>query len=75
MIMNLFNKYKLHAIATLIGVLGGFLYWKFVGCQNGQCAIKSNPYLMMGYGAVFGALLFDMIYGWIIKYKKQKNYN
>jgi hypothetical protein len=73
--MNLINKYKFHALATLLGVFGGFLYWKFVGCQNGQCAIKSNPYLMMAYGAIFGALLFDMIYSWIIKHKNQKNDN
>lgn len=75
MIMNLFNKYKFHAVATVFGTFGGFLYWKFVGCENGQCAIKSNPYLMMGYGAVFGALIFDMIYGWGMKFKKQKNDN
>lgn len=43
----------------LIGGAGGFLYYYFVGCQTGSCAITSNPWLSILWGAAFGYLLFD----------------
>lgn len=42
-----------------IGAVGGFLYWKFVGCNHG-CAIQSNPYRMTAWGAVMGGLVLSM---------------
>lgn len=45
----------------LVGALGGFLYWKYVGCLTGTCAIKSNPYLMIGYGLLFGWVISDLV--------------
>jgi LPXTG-motif cell wall-anchored protein len=44
-------------VGLLIGALGGFLYYKFWGC-NGSCAITSSPWRSMGYGALMGVLLF-----------------
>ena len=40
-----------------VGLIGGFLYWYFIGCSNGMCAIKSNPFSMTLYGAMLGALV------------------
>ncbi len=31
-------------LTVLVGGLGGYLYYHFVGCTSGQCAITSNPY-------------------------------
>ncbi len=58
------KKYvKLHLV-TLIGVLvgsvAGFLYWRFVGCSSGTCAITSSPINSTLYGALLGGLLFSM---------------
>lgn len=58
------RKYvKLHLV-TLIGVLvgsvAGFLYWRFVGCSSGTCAITSSPINSTLYGALLGGLLFSM---------------
>ncbi len=58
------KKYvKLHLV-TLIGVLvgsvAGFLYWRFVGCSSGTCAITSSPINSILYGALLGGLLFSM---------------
>jgi len=58
------KKYvKLHLV-TLIGVLvgsvAGFLYWRFVGCSSGTCAISSSPINSTLYGALLGGLLFSM---------------
>jgi len=40
----------------LLGGLGGFLYWKYVGCISGTCAIWSNPNSSVTYGALLGSL-------------------
>jgi hypothetical protein len=44
----------------LVGAVGGFFYWKYVGCVSGTCPIQSNPYRMTAYGAVMGGLLFSI---------------
>ena len=40
----------------LLGATGGFLYWKYVGCVSGTCAIWSNPNSSVTYGALLGSL-------------------
>ena len=45
------------SLGTVIGAFGGFLYWKFVGCIDGTCAIWSNPFKATLYGALMGGLL------------------
>lgn len=42
---------------AMLGAIGGFLYWKLVGCYDGSCMIWSNPYKSTGYGAMMGLLL------------------
>lgn len=43
-----------------IGIAGGFMYYYFVGCRTGTCAITSSPWLSMLWGAAMGYLIFDM---------------
>ena len=50
----------LYFIGALLGGLAGFVYWKFVGCINGTCAITSNPIRSTIYGAVIGSLLLSI---------------
>ncbi|MBL7814794.1 MAG: hypothetical protein JNL70_07285 [Saprospiraceae bacterium] len=38
------------------GALAGYLYYYFVGCANGTCAITSNPINSTLYGAFIGIL-------------------
>jgi len=45
------------SIGVLIGALAGFLYWKYVGCISGTCAIWTNPTKSTLYGALLGGLL------------------
>jgi hypothetical protein len=40
-----------------IGAVGGFLYYRFVGCKSGLCPITRNPWISTLYGALIGALL------------------
>ncbi|MFW5706562.1 MAG: hypothetical protein ACOC12_01465 [Bacteroidota bacterium] len=46
---------------TLLGVIGGYAYYAFIGCNSGGCAIQSNPYLSMIWGGALGYLLPDMV--------------
>ncbi|MCH7963755.1 MAG: hypothetical protein IH852_07440 [Bacteroidetes bacterium] len=43
---------------VLLGAVGGFLYYKFIGC-NGSCAITGDPYISTLYGAGIGAVLVN----------------
>jgi hypothetical protein len=61
-----FQINKLYFFGVFIGGLAGFLYWKYVGCLTGTCAITSNPLRSTIYFAVLGALLIGL-------FKKEKN--
>lgn len=53
--------YRLLAIG--LGALGGFLYWKYVGCAGGQCPITSSPWLSTLWGAALGSFLPGLLRG------------
>jgi len=53
-------KNKLTIAGVLIGAVGGYLYYAFVGCASGTCAITSSPTISTLYGALMGGLLFNM---------------
>lgn len=59
--MKTIKKYLFQLIGTIIGIIGGYLYYRFVGCQSGSCAITSNPYMSMIWGGLMGYLLMDML--------------
>ncbi|MFO7874396.1 MAG: hypothetical protein R6U62_07930 [Bacteroidales bacterium] len=46
-------------IFTLIGVMGGYAYYFFIGCNTGGCAITSSPYLSILWGGLLGYLVPD----------------
>jgi hypothetical protein len=69
--MEILKKNKLLIIATIAGLAGGFLYWKFVGCLSGTCPIKSVWYWSTLYGGLIGFLLGSFVNDLIIKYKKK----
>jgi hypothetical protein len=48
-------------ILTIVGAIGGFLYWRFVGCVSGTCPIKSKWYLMTLWGSAFGYLAGSIV--------------
>lgn len=48
------------------GITTGFLYWKFFGCTNG-CPLKSNPWLMSGYGLIVGYIVGDALQSYFDK--------
>lgn len=46
-------------LGVVIGGIAGFLYYRFVGCSSGTCAITSNPYISTLFGAFFGFYLVN----------------
>ncbi|SHF33656.1 hypothetical protein SAMN05444405_10795 [Bacteroides luti] len=60
MIKKVFTQYWLVLLGVVIGALGGYLYWLFIGCSSGSCPITSSPLLSSLWGAVMGGLLFSI---------------
>lgn len=58
--MNFINKNKLTIIGVIAGAIGGYLYYHFIGCNSGACAITSRPINSALYGALMGGLLFNI---------------
>ena len=50
----------LPVIGAVVGAIGGYIYYIEVGCTSGSCAITSNPYMSMLWGAALGYLIFDL---------------
>ena len=63
--MNFILKNKLTIIGVIAGAIGGYLYYHFVGCVSGTCAITSKPLNSSLYGAMMGGLFINM-------FKKEK---
>jgi len=55
--MQFFKKYLLWIVGISLGAAAGYLYWKYVGCASGSCAITSSPVNSTLYGAMMGGLL------------------
>ncbi len=60
MIQEKIERYWLATLGVVVGAVGGYLYWRFVGCSSGGCVITSSPYISSIWGAIMGGLLFDM---------------
>jgi hypothetical protein len=44
----------------IIGAIGGYLYYYFVRCNSGTCAITSKPVNSTLYGALMGGLFLNI---------------
>ena len=60
------RRHQLTIIGVLVGAIGGYLYYHFVGCNSGTCAITSKPVNSTLYGALMGGLFLNI-------FKKEKN--
>jgi hypothetical protein len=47
-------------IGSIMGGVGGFIYYYKVGCMSGTCPITSNPWLSILWGAIMGFLVVDI---------------
>lgn len=58
--MNFINNNKLTIIGVVVGAIGGYLYYHYVGCASGTCPITSKPLNSTFYGAVMGSLFLNI---------------
>jgi hypothetical protein len=58
--MGFIIKHKLTFIGILLGAIGGYIYYYYVGCESGTCAITSKPTNSTLYGAMMGGLFLNM---------------
>lgn len=63
--MNFIIENKNTILGILSGAIVGFLYYYYIGCANGTCAISSKPLNSSIYGAVMGGLFVNI-------FKKEK---
>jgi hypothetical protein len=49
--------WRTRILFSLLGALGGYAYYYYVGCASGTCPISSNPYVSTLYGAGMGLIL------------------
>ena len=47
-------------IGIVVGAIAGYIYYFYVGCTSGTCAITSKPLNSTLYGALMGGLVFNM---------------
>jgi hypothetical protein len=66
------RKHIVTIIFSVAGAVGGFLYWRFVGCASGTCIIKSVWYLTTLYGLVLGWVTGGLAEDLIGKIRKTK---
>lgn len=51
---------KLYLLGAVLGAVAGYLYWQYIGCMTGTCAITSDPTRSTLYFAGMGALLLGL---------------
>ena len=64
----LLKRYWLPVTGILLGALGGYLYWRFVGCAKGTCPITSSTFASTVWGAAIGGLF-------VSSFKIEKKYD
>ncbi|MEY3563556.1 MAG: hypothetical protein RLZZ294_1562 [Bacteroidota bacterium] len=57
---SLIQKNILYILGALIGAVGGFMYWKWIGCASGTCKITSSPVNSTLYYSLLGSLVFGL---------------
>lgn len=55
------KKGVIWGVGIVIGATAGYLYWYFVGCASGSCAITSSPVNSTLYGGLMGGLLVNTL--------------
>lgn len=71
--MKEFIKKNLFVIVlSAAGAIGGFLYWRYIGCLSGTCVIKSVWYMSTLYGTALGWIGGSLLNDLVLNFKKVK---
>lgn len=61
------RKLWLKVTFALVGAIGGFVYWKIIGCSTGMCPVKSVWYFPTLWGMAMGYVLGDLLSEFIFR--------
>jgi len=70
--IRVFWKKTKYFLPLVLGVVGGYLYYTFIGC-NGSCPISGNPYVSTAYGGLIGAIITDWEMVFALLKRRHKN--
>jgi uncharacterized membrane protein len=59
---DLMKKNWFYIVGGVAGGVGGYLYWRFIGCSTGTCPITSSPIMSTAWGALMGGLLLSLFF-------------
>lgn len=48
-------------VGMVIGIVGGYFYYREIGCKSGSCPLTSSPWLSMLWGGAMGYLIGGML--------------
>ena len=51
------RKFLKPFLGIVLGGVAGYLYYHYVGCTSGSCAITGNPFMSTAYGSLLGLFL------------------
>ena len=57
---EILKEQVLAIIGIILGAIGGYLYWHYIGCVSGTCPITSSPIMSTIWGSLLGGLLLSM---------------
>lgn len=57
---EILKEQVLAIIGIILGAIGGYLYWHYIGCVSGTCPITSSPIMSTIWGALLGGFLLSM---------------
>lgn len=57
---EILKEQVLAIIGIILGAIGGYLYWHYIGCVSGTCPITSSPIMSTIWGALLAGLLLSM---------------
>ncbi len=60
------KRYKWKIVGTVVGMIAGYAYYYYVGCNSGTCPIQSHWHTSTLYGGLIG-------YVFVNKPKKEKS--
>ena len=64
------KQYIFTGVGVVVGLIAGYVYYHFVGCASGTCAITSKPINSTLYGGLMGGLIFNIF---VTSSKKKEN--
>ena len=71
--MKKLGSNKIIFFGIILGGIGGYLYWKEIGCVTGTCPLKSQWQTMIPYGMFVGYIISDFIQSIVKRFESKGN--